>query len=42
MALKQIAARIEGDVFQGMFFWLHAAALLRPASKVARVVHRAR
>jgi hypothetical protein len=28
---------MEGDVFQGMFFWLHAAALLRPSSMVARV-----
>jgi hypothetical protein len=37
MALKQVAARIEGDVFQGMFFWLHAAMLLRPSSRVARV-----
>src|SRR5262245_48445086 len=38
MALKQVAARMEGDVFQGMFFWLHAAALLRPSSNVERVV----
>ena len=38
VALKQVAARIEGDVFQGMFFWLQAAALLRPSSKVGRVV----
>lgn len=37
MALKQVAARIEGDVFQGMFFWLHAARLLKSDSKVARV-----
>ncbi|MFZ5894686.1 MAG: SAVED domain-containing protein [Myxococcota bacterium] len=37
MALKQVAARIEGDVFQGMVFWLHAAMLLRPSSRVARV-----
>lgn len=37
MALKQVAARIEGDVFQGMVFWLHAAMLLRPTSLVARV-----
>ena len=37
MALKQVAARIEGDVFQGMFFWWHAAMLLRPSTKVARV-----
>ncbi len=37
MALKQVAARIEGDVFQGMFFWLHAARLLRTDSKVALV-----
>ena len=38
MALGQVAARIEGDVFQGMFFWLEASKLLRPASRVARVV----
>lgn len=37
MALKQVAARVEGDVFQGMVFWLHAALLLRPSSHVARV-----
>lgn len=37
MALKQVAARIEGDVFQGMFFWLHAARLFNAGSKVARV-----
>lgn len=37
MALTQVAARIEGDVFQGMVFWLHAAMLLRPSSMVARV-----
>lgn len=28
---------MEGDVFQGMFFWLHAARLLRAGSKVVRV-----
>lgn len=38
MALGQVAARIEGDVFQGMFFWLEASKLLRPTSRVARVV----
>lgn len=37
MAQKQVAARIEGDVYQGMFFWLQAASLLRPESKVGRV-----
>jgi len=37
MALKTVAARTEGDVFQGMVFWLHAAMLLRPSSKVSRV-----
>ncbi len=37
MAQKQVAARTEGDVYQGMFFWLQAAALLRPASRVGRV-----
>lgn len=37
MALKQVAARIEGDVFQGMFFWLRAARVLRADSKVVRV-----
>jgi hypothetical protein len=37
MALKQVAARTEGDVFQGMVFWLHAAMLLRPSSRVVQV-----
>jgi hypothetical protein len=37
VALKQVAARLEGDVFQGMVFWLHAAMLLRPSSCVSRV-----
>jgi hypothetical protein len=38
MALKTVAARVEGDVYQGMVFWLQAAQLLRPGSKVSRVV----
>jgi hypothetical protein len=29
---------MEGDIFQGMFFWLQAARLLLPASLVNRVV----
>lgn len=29
---------MEGDVFQGMLFWWHAAMLLRPSSKVVRVI----
>lgn len=37
MAINQVGARIEGDIFQGMVFWWHAAMLLRPSSKVARV-----
>lgn len=37
MALRQVGARIEGDVFQGMFFWWNAAKLLRPSSRVVRV-----
>ena len=37
MALHQVGARIEGDIFQGMIFWWHAAMLLRPSSKVVRV-----
>lgn len=37
MALGAVSARIEGDVFQGMFFWLQAARLLQKDSKVARV-----
>ena len=31
-ALKQVAARIEGDVFQDMFCWLHAAMFLLSSS----------
>lgn len=38
MALKQVGARTEGDVFQGLFFWRQAADLLRPVSMVERVV----
>ncbi len=38
MAIKQVAARTEGDMYQGLFFWKHAAALLRPHTKVQRVV----
>lgn len=37
MALGQVAARMEGDVYQGMFFWYEAASLLIPTSKVVRV-----
>lgn len=38
MALNQVGARTEGDVFQGLFFWRQAADLLRPNSLVERVV----
>lgn len=38
MALKQVGARTEGDVYQGLFFWRQAADLLRPTSLVDRVV----
>lgn len=37
MAHKRVGARTEGDVFQGLFFWRHAAALLNPESRVQRV-----
>lgn len=38
MALGQVGARTEGDVYQGLFFWRQAADLLRPNSLVERVV----
>lgn len=38
MALNQVGARTEGDVFQGLFFWRQAADLLRANSMVERVV----
>ena len=38
MALNQVGARTEGDVYQGLFFWRQAADLLRPGSMVDRVV----
>lgn len=38
MALHQVGARTEGDVYQGLFFWRQAADLLRPNSLVDRVV----
>lgn len=34
MALGQVGARTEGDVYQGRFFWRQAADLLRPTSLV--------
>jgi hypothetical protein len=37
MALDQVAARLEGDVFQGRFFWHEASALLNPNKKVIKV-----
>ncbi len=37
MAQKQIGARTEGDVYQGLFFWREAASLLIPGSRVRRV-----
>lgn len=37
MALKAVGARTEGDVYQGLFFWRQAAALLAPNSMVQRV-----
>ncbi|MFO0554582.1 MAG: SAVED domain-containing protein [Polyangiaceae bacterium] len=38
MALHQVGARTEGDVYQGLFFWRQAADLLRPNSLVERVI----
>ena len=38
MALNQVGARTQGDVYQGLFFWRQAADLLRPGSMVERVV----
>jgi hypothetical protein len=37
MALESVGARVEGDVFQGLFFWREAARLLIPESPVIRV-----
>ena len=37
MALSQVAARVDGDVFQGRFFWYEACALLSPSKKVIKV-----
>jgi hypothetical protein len=37
MAHKQVGARTEGDVYQGLFFWRQAAGLLIPRSLVQRV-----
>jgi hypothetical protein len=37
MALKQIGARTEGDVYQGLFFWHEAAGLLIPRLRVKQV-----
>ena len=38
MALNQVGARLEGDIFQGMFFWYQAAPLLMDNSHIERVV----
>lgn len=38
MAHKQVGARTEGDVYQGLFFWRQAAELLRESSKVREVI----
>lgn len=38
MALNQVSARIEGDVYQGMFFWYQASSLFIENSKVTKVV----
>ncbi|MDD5222468.1 MAG: SAVED domain-containing protein [bacterium] len=37
MAHKKVGARTEGDVYQGLFFWRQAVALLIPSSRVIRV-----
>lgn len=37
MAINAVAARVEGDVFQSLFFWCEAAKLLVPHSRVVRV-----
>ncbi|MBW7876638.1 MAG: SAVED domain-containing protein [Candidatus Cloacimonetes bacterium] len=37
MAQKQVSARLQGDEYQGLWFWYQAAALLDPNSKVTRV-----
>ena len=37
MAQKQVGARTEGDVYQGLFFWRQAAELLRASSRVRQV-----
>jgi hypothetical protein len=38
MALNQVGARLEGDIFQGMFFWYQAAPLLKTSPDITRVV----
>lgn len=38
MALNQVAARTEGDLFQARFFWHEACALLNPSKNVIRVI----
>lgn len=38
MALNQVGARIEGDVYQGMFFWYQASSLLIEDGKATSVI----
>ncbi|MFH1843439.1 MAG: hypothetical protein ABIF77_09555, partial [bacterium] len=37
MARGQVAARMEGDIYQGLYFWFHAASLFVERSRVVRV-----
>jgi hypothetical protein len=37
MALNKVGARVQGDVYQGLFFWKQAVDLLNPKSMVERV-----
>lgn len=38
MAINQVAARTEGDNYQGLFFWKKASSLLVSSSKVVEVI----
>ncbi len=38
---KAISARIQGDDYQGLFFWLYAVKLFHPHTSVSKVVYEA-
>jgi hypothetical protein len=38
---NQVAARIEGDDYQSLYFWYHAASMLKENSPIQKIVFEA-